>query len=144
MVLFYRALADVVVVAHASYVAFVLFGQLLILVGMLRHWRWIRNLPFRLVHLVAIVVVVLESWCGITCPLTTWERWSREAAGDVTYEGDFIANAVHAVLFYRASPWVFTVCYTVFGVIVLLSFVLAPPHRKPRLDQVKTVERDRT
>jgi polyferredoxin len=134
-----QVLADVVIVVHASYVAFVILGQLAILLGMLRrwlgmlpHWEWIRNIPFRLAHLAAIIVVVLESWCGITCPLTTWEIWLRERAGEETYEGDFIANAVHHVLFYRAEPWVFTICYTVFGALVLLTFILAPPRRKPR------------
>jgi len=130
MVLFYRVLADIVVVVHASYVSFVILGQLAILLGWLRRWGWVRNLPFRLAHLGAILMVVLEAWCGITCPLTTWERWLREQAGETTYEGDFIANWVHRFLFYHFPPWVFMVGYTAFGALVVLTFVLAPPKRK--------------
>jgi Protein of Unknown function (DUF2784) len=122
-------LADIVVVVHASYVGFVIVGQLAILLGILRHWAWIRNIPFRLGHLAAIVVVVLESWFGIPCPLTTWENWLREQAGQATYEGDFIANCMHQILFYHAPPWVFTTCYSIFGAAVLLTFMLAPPRR---------------
>jgi hypothetical protein len=132
MAALYRILADTVVVVHASYVAFVVFGQIAILFGLLRRWEWIRNLPFRLTHLAAIVVVVLESWCRIPCPLTTWENWLRDQAADVTYAGDFVANCVHHVLFYQAEPWVFTTCYSVFGALVLLTFVMAPPRHKPR------------
>jgi hypothetical protein len=36
------------------------------------------------------------------------------------------------LLFFDAEPWVFTVCYTLFGLAVLATFVLAPPRlRKP-------------
>jgi hypothetical protein len=123
-------LADTVVVVHASYVGFVIVGQLAILLGILRHWDWIRNIPFRLAHLAAIVVVVLESWCHIPCPLTTWENSLREQAGQDTYEGDFIANAVHHILFYHAPPWVFTTSYSIFGALVLFTFMLAPQRRR--------------
>ena len=131
MDVFYRILADIVVVVHAGFVAFVIFGQLIILIGWLLRWPWIKNMPFRLIHLTAIAVVVLQSWIGMTCPLTTWEKSLREAAGDVTYEGDFIANCVHQVLFYPFPPWVFTTCYTAFGALVLVTFIAAPP--KPKI-----------
>jgi hypothetical protein len=55
----YRALADLVVIVHACYVAFVVFGLLAVLVGSLFKWKWVHNLTFRLVHLTAILVVVL-------------------------------------------------------------------------------------
>jgi hypothetical protein len=123
----YVVLADVVVVLHVSYVAFVIFGELAILIGIPLRWGWIRNRTFRLLHLAAIGVVVFESWSGITCPLTTWEDWLRTQAGQTVEEGDFIGRWVHYALFYRADPWVFTACYSVFGALVVLSLILAPP-----------------
>ena len=91
----YRVLADVVVVLHAAYVTFVVFGELAILLGIVLRWSWIRNRTFRLLHLSAILVVVLEAWCGITCPLTTWENWLRSQAGQTVEEGDFIGRWLH-------------------------------------------------
>jgi hypothetical protein len=130
MALFYRILADAVVVAHFAYMAFVVFGQLAILVGILARWEWVRNFKFRLIHLAAILIVVVESWLGIVCPLTTWERQLRAAAGEKSYTGDFIAQWVHDLLFFDAEPWVFTLCYSIFGAIVLLTLALAPPRRR--------------
>ncbi len=126
----YRALADFVVIAHACFVAFVVFGLLAILVGSLLKWKWVRNLTFRFFHLAAIVVVVLEAWWGVTCPLTTWEEELRERAGETAERGDFIARWVHHVLFYDFPPWVFTAAYSLFGAVVLLSLVLVPPRRR--------------
>ena len=122
--------ADAIVVIHFAFVLFVLIGQLLILVGALTGWNWIRNFKFRLIHLGSILFVVAESLLGIICPLTTLEKWLRDQAGETSYEGDFIASWVHEALFFEAEPWVFTVCYTLFGLLVLLTFLFAPPRRK--------------
>lgn len=122
--------ADTIVVIHFAFVLFVLIGQLLIMVGALAGWNWIRNFKFRLIHLGSILFVVAESLLGIVCPLTTLEKWLRDQAGETSYEGDFIASWVHDALFFEAEPWVFTVCYTLFGLLVLLTFLFAPPRRK--------------
>jgi len=126
-----RMLADLIVVFHASYVSFVVLGLLAILVGAVLRWRWVRNFWFRIAHLAAIGVVVLESLAGIPCPLTVWESQLRRAAGQTAYTGDFIGYWVHQLIFYRAEPWVFTMLYVLFGLAVLAAFVLAPP-RCPR------------
>lgn len=129
MVTLYRLAADLVVVVHFAFVAFVVFGLLLTLVGGVRRWEWVRRLPFRVIHLAAIGLVVIESLCGIACPLTIWEHRLRELAGDATYRGDFIAAWVHDLLFFDAEPWVFTLTYCAFGAVVVLSWILVPPQR---------------
>lgn len=132
MPLLYRLAADGVVIVHLGYVSFVVGGQLLILLGILRGWTWIRNVRFRALHLAAIVVVVAESLLEITCPLTTLEQYLRRLAGEATYHGDFIGNCVHDLLFFDCTPQVFTLIYTFFGLLVLATFLIAPPRRTNR------------
>jgi hypothetical protein len=132
MPMIYRFAADVVVVLHAAYVSFVLFGQLAILAGILCRWDWVRNRTFRWLHLAAISIVVVESLLGIVCPLTTLEAWLRAQSGQATYAGDFIGHWVHELLFYDAPPWVFTLIYSAFGLTVLGAFFLAPPRRRKK------------
>jgi hypothetical protein len=127
--LVYRIAADVVVAAHVAYVAFVVLGLAAIWWGILRNRPWVRNFWFRIVHLTMIVIVVGEAWAGIVCPLTTWENALREKAGQTAYQGDFIATWLHELLFFEAPPWVFTILYTVFGLLVLGTLILAPPQR---------------
>lgn len=130
MATLYRLTADLVVVSHFAFVAFVVFGLLLTLVGGVRHWEWVRGVCFRAIHLAAIGFVVAESLCGVTCPLTVWEQHLRELAGQATYRGDFIATWVHDLLFFDFEPWVFTLIYCSFGALVVLSWVLVPPRRR--------------
>lgn len=122
-------LADVVVVIHLAYVAFVVFGLLAILAGYLFKWQWIRNVPFRIVHLAMILIVAAEALAGIVCPLTTLEKYLRARAGQTVRDGSFVGQLVHDLLFYNAPAWFFTVAYCVFGGMVLLTFALVPPRR---------------
>lgn len=122
-------LADIVLFVHALFVLFVVAGQLLILLGLWRGWAWVRRRRLRQLHVLAIVVVVVQSWLGILCPLTVLENEFRTRAGALPYTGSFIRHWLHRIMFYDAEPWVFTVVYTIFGGVVLLTWVLARPAR---------------
>jgi Protein of Unknown function (DUF2784). len=123
----YRVLADLILFLHSSFVVFVIAGLVFVLIGGLRGWRWVRNPWFRLAHLLAIAVVVAQAWLGVLCPLTTLEMTLRAHAGDAVYPGSFIAHWLESLLYYRAPAWVFTVCYTVFGFLVVASWYAVHP-----------------
>jgi hypothetical protein len=133
----YGILADVIVVLHFAYVAFVVGGMAAILLGIVRRWSWVRNFWFRTIHLLMIAIVVVESLLGIVCPLTHWEDRLREVDGASTESGSFIGRWAHDLLFIDIPPWTMTVCYAVFGLAVLLAFLLAPP-RWPRRGQKRS------
>lgn len=126
---FYSVAADTVLFIHALFIVFIVFGLVLIFAGKVLSWQWVRNPWFRLAHLLAIAVVVLQSWLGVICPLTTWEMQLRAKALDTVYDGSFIAHWLSELVYYQAPPWVFMVCYTSFGGLVLLSWYLVPPRR---------------
>jgi len=120
----YSLLADTILLIHFAFVAFVVAGFFLILAGLLAHWSWIHNRIFRIAHLVAIGVVVLQAWFGQLCPLTIWENELRRLAGQSGYSESFIEHWLHKILFYEAEPWVFTTIYSAFGVLVVLVWFL--------------------
>jgi len=123
----YLAAAEALLFTHVLFVVFVVIGLLLILVGGLFSWSWVRNPWFRMAHLIGIVVVVLQSWLGAICPLTIWEMKLRSKAGDVVYAGSFISHWLEELLYFQAPDWVFIVCYTTFGLLVLLSWFWVRP-----------------
>lgn len=124
-----RAFADFVLAIHVGFVVFVVGGLLLILIGGLRGWTWIRNPWFRAGHLAAIGLVVVQAWLGVVCPLTILEMHFRDLAGDATYDGTFVAHWLRHLLFYNAPPWVFVVCYSAFGLAVVGSWLKFRPQR---------------
>ncbi|MDJ0699380.1 MAG: DUF2784 domain-containing protein [Woeseiaceae bacterium] len=120
--------ADAVLLLHTLFVVFVIAGLILVLAGGALSWRWVRNRLFRILHLFAIGIVVVQAWVGMICPLTTLEMSLRSKAGDAVYQGSFISHWLESILYYQAPAWVFVVAYTLFGLAVILSWYLVRPN----------------
>ncbi|MCY7304891.1 MAG: DUF2784 domain-containing protein [Rhodoferax sp.] len=125
----YRLLADAVLLLHLGVVVFVVAGLLLVLAGNWCGWNWVNRLWFRLLHLAAIAVVAAQAWFGVICPLTTLEMWLRHKGDSLTYQGGFVEHWMQRLLYYEAPTWVFTLAYTLFGLLVLLVWFYFPPTR---------------
>lgn len=144
MTLFYEILADIIVVIHVAYLAYVVLGQLAILAGWPLGWQWIRNPWFRFSHMAMILVVAVEAVVQYECPLTTWERELREAAGQKEMAGgrffdleeaSFTARIFREVLFVGAHPSFvdyLPLTYYSFAAVVVVCFILAPPRLRRR------------
>jgi hypothetical protein len=126
---FFLLAADAVLLLHVFFVFFIVIGLVLILVGKACRWSWVRNPWFRVTHLLAIIVVVVQSWLGALCPLTSIENALRLRASDTVYSGTFISHWLEIILYYQAPPWAFVVCYTVFGAVVIGSWFWVSPRR---------------
>ena len=120
---FLRLAADLLQGLHFTFILFVVGGLILVVIGGSRKWSWVRNRTFRLLHLAAIGIVVVQSWFGVTCILTDWESALRERAGDATYSESFVAYWLNRWMYIDAPAWVFVVAYTLFGGVVVLTFL---------------------
>lgn len=128
----YRVLADLVLCIHWSVVVFVVGGLLAVLVGGLLRRPWVRYRGWRIVHLIVLLWVVGQAWLGKVCFLTTWEMALRARAGDATYAGSMIAHHLGEWLYIEAPAWAFTVAYTLFGLLVVASWVWVRPTGRPK------------
>jgi Protein of Unknown function (DUF2784) len=84
-----RILADLVVVVHFAFIAFVAVGGLIA-------WRWPKVLWL---HVPAVVWAAGIVTIGYTCPLTTLEDDLRSRAGQRIYPGGFIAHYLDNVVY---------------------------------------------
>lgn len=85
----YRISADLVLLAHALFVTFVVFGSLLVLCK-----RWL--LWFHLPALAWGATVIAMGWI---CPLTPLENTLRQLAGQENYNGGFIEHYLLLVIY---------------------------------------------
>jgi hypothetical protein len=85
----YRVLADLVVVVHLAFIAFVAVGAVMA-------WRWPRLVR---VHVPAVVWAAAIVGIGFTCPLTPLEKAFRRRAGGTTYQGGFIDHYLTGVIY---------------------------------------------
>jgi hypothetical protein len=87
--LIYRALADLVLVVHLTFVLFVVLGGLLVL-------RWTR---MAWLHVPAAIWGVVIEYTGWICPLTPLENSFRVRGGGAGYSGGFIEHYVQPLLY---------------------------------------------
>lgn len=85
----YGLLADLVLLAHAGFVVFVVLGGLLVL-------RWPR---LAWLHLPAVAWGAWIEFAGVICPLTPLEIHLRSLAGQQGYAGGFVEHYVFALLY---------------------------------------------
>jgi hypothetical protein len=85
----YGFLADLVVVLHLGFVAFVALGALLV-------FRWRRLLP---VHVAGAAWGAYFELAGKVCPLTPLENALRRRAGEAGYHGDFVEHYLLPLLY---------------------------------------------
>jgi hypothetical protein len=85
----FRILSDATVVLHLAFVAFVLFGGLLVL-------RWPR---VAWLHLPAVAWGAWIEFAGTVCPLTPLENWFREQGGRHAYNSGFVEQYLLPILY---------------------------------------------
>ena len=122
----WRILADLLVILHLAFAAFVVFGGFLA-------WKW-RRVAFA--HLPALAWGFWVETSGRICPLTPMENHLRRLAGEAGYQGGFLNHYVVPILYppwlTRLDQWVLAalllaVNVTAYG--VLLKIFSRPPTR---------------
>ena len=117
----YALLADLVLVLHATFILFVVFGGLLVL------WRprliWL--------HVPAATWGVLIEFLGWICPLTYLENGLRSAAGDSGYATGFIDHYL-APMVYPSALTHETQVLLGLAVLILNAIMYALVWRKTR------------
>ena len=88
----YHLLANIVLILHLAFVAFVVLGALLVL-------KW-KKLIW--VHSPAVLWGAFTEFAGIVCPLTPLEVSLRRLGGEAGYAGSFIEHYVIALLYPEA------------------------------------------
>ncbi len=122
-------IADIVMLIHFAFIAFVVGGQSLIMIGYHRKWRRATNRVIRGIHVACVLYVAVQAWAGQWCPLTLLENRYRQIAGQETYRNSFIQDWVGRLIYYDAPQWVFTIIYTIFGAVALIYWFLLERQR---------------
>jgi len=122
-------MADALLIVHFLFIIFVVGGQACIVTGYFRRWHWVRHRVFRVCHILAIAFVASQTWASRLCPLTIWENALRDSADEQPYAGTFVQHWIGTLIYYDAPMWFFTLIYSLFGAVVLLSWIWIKPEK---------------
>ncbi|MCK5201306.1 MAG: DUF2784 domain-containing protein [Spirochaetales bacterium] len=125
--------ADLIVFFHLLYVLFTVGGEVLVILGGVIGWHWIRNRVFRITHLLASFFVAVEALVGTMCPLTTIEYILRQRAGQtVDNEISFVGRLIRSIIFYDFPAVFFTSLYIGFASMVIITYFLIKPYKRKK------------
>jgi len=121
---------DLVLAAHALWIAAIIVPVPLIVIGSRLGWRWVRLRWLRLAHLAMMGFVALESLLAVTCPLTAWENSLRQKAALPGYRSSFVSAWLSRLVYYDLAPAVFTTAYLLFLALIVVLYLRVPPQRR--------------
>jgi hypothetical protein len=119
-------LADIVLAVHFAIAAYTALGLVLVPVGGLLGWRWIRSRQLRTLHAGLMVFVAAEAVVGMTCPLTLLEAGLRGSAAPEWFWADQLSR----LLYWDLPPSFFLGLYVLCAVWVVCLWFLFPPTSK--------------
>ena len=109
---FYSGLAVSVLVSHALFILWVVFGALL--TGSRPLLRWL--------HIVSLVWGVLTELIPWPCPLTLLENWLEAKAGVEPYQGGFLLHYLDKLVYPDISSTVLTITGVIICVLNLAFY----------------------
>ncbi len=119
-------LADLVLGLHLLIAAFITVGLVLVPVGGIRNWGWVRNRALRLAHLGTMSFIATEAVLGLTCPLTILESALRNEDAPT----HFLAVWMVKALYWNASPEFFVLLYLLCAAWAVSLWALVPPRQR--------------
>jgi hypothetical protein len=119
-------LSKVVALVHLLYVMFVVLGLIFIYIGLIFRLKVIRNIYFRVIHLIAMIAVAIQQYYVINCPLTILEKKLLVMAGYPVYRGAFVAHILNQYEMNIPTNY-YLPLYISLSLLFLLSFILVPP-----------------
>ena len=123
----YQLAADIVVLIHFLWIAFVILGFPVLL--------WLNSARWRLIHLAAVIWMVLMQLTRSICPLTHLEAWLKsEGQGAEVYSGKFIIETLERLI-YVDNVTLEKILYatSAYLVLIVLSFWFRPMPRKKKV-----------
>ena len=132
---FYLFLAKLVAICHLSYVLFVFLGLFYIYIGKVLKLKSVSNIYFRVIHLLAMIIVAIQQYYMINCPLTILEKKLLVLAGKEIYSGAFVAH-LFSMIDLNIPTSYYLPLYISLSILFLISFIIVPPKRNKALHKV--------
>ncbi len=127
--MFYRIMADLMVVVHFGWICFMLLGFALT-VRAFRKPAFFDRWLFRTIHLAGIFFVAILEIFGKYCPLTLWENaLRRHYDPSHEYPGSFIAQYILKLIYPDVDLAVIIIPTILIALFTIVVFILRPPEK---------------
>ena len=119
--------SEIVLLFHFCIFLFMIFSFFLIPLGYYLKWEWVKNKYYRLIHLVLMGIIFIETILGFMCPLTILENFLRN---DIEINNK-ITQIIHQIMYWDLPTYQFIIMYSLSLLyLIFLWFFFKPNLRK--------------
>ena len=119
--------SEIVLLFHFCIFLFMTLSFFLIPLGYYQKWEWVKNKYYRLIHLVLMGIIFIETILGFMCPLTILESFLRN---DIEINNK-ITQIIHQIMYWDLPTYQFIILYLLSILyLIFLWFFLKPDFKK--------------
>ena len=118
--------ADTILILHFLIIIFIISLYFLIPYGYSKNWKFVKSYKIRLIHLMLIFFITIETFFGIICPLTTLENDLRGHS----YSETFISFWISKVIYWDLPTTFFIIIYVAFLIFAIILWLKFQPKKK--------------
>ena len=119
--------SEIVLLFHFCIFLFILLSFFLIPFGYYQKWKWVKNKYYRLIHLVLMGIIFIETILGFMCPLTILENFLRN---DIEVDNN-LTQIIHQIMYWNLPNYQFIILYILsFSYLIFLWFFFKPNFKK--------------
>ena len=106
---------------------FMILSFFLIPLGYYQKWEWVKNKYYRLIHLILMGIIFIETILGFMCPLTVLENFLRN---NIEINNK-ITQIIHQIMYWDLPTYQFIILYLLsFLYLIFLWFFFKPDFKK--------------
>ena len=119
--------SEIVLLFHFCIFLFIILSFFLIPFGYYQKWEWVKNKYYRLIHLILMGIIFIETILGFMCPLTILEKFLRN---DIEINNK-ITQIIHQIMYWDLPTYQFTILYLLSLLyLIILWFFFKPDFKK--------------
>ena len=119
--------SEIVLLFHFSIFLFIILSFILIPLGYHKKWKWVKNKYYRLIHLILMGIIFIETILGFMCPLTILENFLRNNLRI----NNKITQIIHQIMYWDLPTYQFIILYLLSLLyLIFLWFFFKPDFKK--------------
>ena len=118
--------SEIVLLFHFCIFLFMILSFFLIPIGYYQKWKWVKNKYYRLIHLILMGIIFIETTLGFMCPLTTLENFLRND----TEINNKITQIIHQIMYWDLPTYQFIILYLLSLLYLIFLWIFFKPEFK--------------
>ena len=118
--------SEIVLLFHFCIFLFIILSFFFIPLGYYQKWKWVKNKYYRLIHLILMGIIFIETILGFMCPLPILENFLRN---NIEINNK-ITQIIHQIMYWDLPTYQFIILYLLSLLYLIFLWIFFKPDFK--------------